>query len=601
MITPKSQKRHWRTRTTRLIVGVLLAGLAGCAAMSSSGARTGGVFGYQSTRGSSVADRAISIVSANHQKTDGRVPGSREAVAERRIDRARAVRRAVTGQKYTNLWDRIRAGFRLPPMHGPLVTQYEQWFESNPQYVERMLERANLYLYQIVRDVQKRHMPMEIALLPAIESAYSPNADSSAGAIGLWQIEPSTGGLWGLKDNWWYSGARDVIASTNAALDYLQALHNQFHSWSLALAAYNCGAGTVQWAIDNNKAQGLGTHYQELRLPLQTEHYVPKLMAFVNIVRDPAKFGLRLRDIPNSPYFVRVNTGGQISLNVVARLANMSLDQLAAINPGFKHWATAPNGPYTVLVPVATKAALLEGLSQLPPQDRMQWARHIVIPGNTISGIAQEYGVSVHAIMTTNHLYGSFLRVGQRLLIPVAGRRLVVAARGDEYTVTPGDTLSGIAQQYGVPISTLMAVNNLNSPYLQVGEVLRIPSGAGGTASPPVSVSAAAPVPVVSTITTASTVTVTPGDTLSGIAQQYGVPIGTLMAVNNLNSPYLQVGEVLRIPFSNNARTVIPGDTLSSIAQQYGVTVGALMAVNNLTSPFLQVGEVLRIPVANNA
>ncbi|MHB1566431.1 MAG: LysM peptidoglycan-binding domain-containing protein, partial [Acidiferrobacter sp.] len=355
------------------------------------------------------------------------------------------------------------------------MTQYEQWFESNPQYVERMLERANLYLYQIVQEVQKRHMPMEIALLPAIESAYSPNADSSAGAIGLWQIEPSTGGLWGLKDNWWYSGARDVIASTNAALDYLQALHNQFHSWNLALAAYNCGAGTVQWAINNNKAQGLGTHYQELRLPLQTEHYVPKLMAFVNIVRDPAKFGLRLRDIPNSPYFVRVNTGGQIGLNVVARLANMSLHQLAAINPGFKHWATAPNGPYTVLVPVATKAALLEGLSQLPPQDRMQWARHIVVPGNTISGIAQEYGVSVRAIMTTNHLYGSFLRVGQRLLIPVAGRRLVVATQGGEYTVTPGDTLSGIAQQYGVPVGTLMAVNNLNSPYLQVGEVLRIP------------------------------------------------------------------------------------------------------------------------------
>ena len=444
--------------------------------MPSSGTSPGGVFGHRSTRGSYITDPATSIVNTNHKEMDGHLPRSSGAVAntKRKINKIRAFQ-AVTGQKYTNLWNRIRAGFRLPPMHGPLVTQYEQWFERNPQYVENMLERANLYLYKIVQEVQKRHMPMEIALLPAIESAYSPDADSSAGAIGLWQIEPATGDLWGLKDNWWYSGARDVVASTNAALDYLQALHKQFHSWNLALAAYNCGAGTVQWAINNNKAQGLGTHYQELRLPLQTEHYVPKLMAFVNIVRDPAKFGLRLRDIPNSPYFVRVNTGGQIGLNVVARLANMSLHQLAAINPGLKHWATAPNGPYTVLVPVATKAALLEGLSQLPPQDRMQWARHIVIPGNTISGIAQEYGVSIRAIMTTNHLHGSFLRVGQRLLIPVTGRRLVVATQGNGYTVTPGDTLSGIAQQYGVSVGTLMAVNNLNSPNLQVGEVLRIP------------------------------------------------------------------------------------------------------------------------------
>ena len=474
MIRPQSHRSRWRACTARLTLGALFAGLSGCASLSGFGAGSGGVFGHQSAR-LSVADRAARVVTVSHKNTDRHPPGSSGGVAARKMDKTMAARRAITGQKYTNLWDRIRAGFRLPPMRGPLVTQYEEWFEHNPRYVEGMLERANLYLYQIVQAVQKRHMPMEIALLPAIESGYSPNAYSSAGAIGLWQIEPSTGGLWGLKDNWWYSGARDVVASTNAALDYLQALHNQFHSWNLALAAYNCGAGMVQWAIDNNKAKGLGTHYRELRLPLQTEHYVPKLMAFVNIVRDPAKFGLRLRDIPNSPYFVRVNTGGQISLSVVARLADMSLNQLAAINPGLKHWATAPNGPYTVLVPVATKAALLEGLSQLPPQDRMQWARHIVIPGNTISGIAQEYGVSVHAIMTTNHLHGSFLRVGQRLLIPVAGRRLVVPAQGGVYTVAPGDTLSGIAQQYGVPITTLMAVNNLRGPYLQVGEVLRIP------------------------------------------------------------------------------------------------------------------------------
>ncbi|MHB1566703.1 MAG: LysM peptidoglycan-binding domain-containing protein [Acidiferrobacter sp.] len=392
--------------------------------------------------------------------------------------------------RYTNLWNRIRAGFRLPRMEGPRVARYEQWFANNPQYVERMLQRANLYLYQIVEDVQKRNMPMEIALLPAIESAYSPEAYSRSAAIGLWQFEPATGRLWGLKTNWWYNGDRDIIASTNAALDFLQSLHHEFHSWNLALAAYNAGEGTIQQAIAHNQALGLGTRYQDLRLPLQTEHYVPKLMAFVNIVRDPSKYGLQLRAIPNSPYFVRVNTGSQIDLSVVARLANMSLKQLYAINPGFTQWATAPTGPHTILVPVATKAALLEGLSELPPQDRMQWARHRVVPGDTLYQIAGEYGVSIASIMSTNHLYNTILHVGQSLLIPVAGRRLVVERNGRPQTrvalarnrrrikivhrVRPGDTLWSIAQRYRVYVSQLERWNDNAHGILHLGQRILI-------------------------------------------------------------------------------------------------------------------------------
>ena len=452
--------------------------------------------------------------------------------------------------QYVNLWQRIRAGFRMPVMNGPLVARYEKWFVSNPQYVERMLQRANLYLYQIVQDVQKRNMPMEIALLPAIESGYSPNAYSQSAAVGLWQFEPATGRLWGLKSNWWYDGERDIIASTNAALDYLQALHKEFHSWDLALAAYNAGQGTIQQAIAHNKALGLGTHYAELRLPLQTEHYVPKLMAFVNIVRDPQKFGLQLRDIPNSPYFVRVNTGSQIDLSVVARLANMSLKQLYAINPGYRRWATAPNGPHTILVPVATKAALLEGLSQLPPQDRMQWARYIVQPGNTLDEIAAEYGVSVRAIMSTNHLYNTFLHVGQGLLIPVAGRRLVIqrhhgssvtVARnntGGVIRVAPGDTLYGIAQRYNVTVASLMAANNLSSPLLHIGERLRIPSGSGG-------------VQLAMTRTRGSRIRIVhrvrPGDTLWSIAQRYHVYVSQLQHWNRDVRGILHLGQRILI------------------------------------------------------
>lgn len=456
---------------------VVLMGLVGCATvpMSPLATPTTARISKQPLTHALASTPSPVVVTAPSVVTVGQCPVATQS------PKLPAAATPVSDKNDSNLWVRIRSGFRLPHMEGPRVARYEQWFANNPQYVDRMLQRANLYLYQIVQDVQKRNMPTEIALLPAIESAYSPIAYSRSAAIGLWQFEPATGRLWGLKTNWWYNGERDIIASTNAALDFLQSLHKQFHSWNLALAAYNSGQGTVEQAIAHNKALGLGTHYADLRLPKQTEHYVPKLMAFVNIVRDPSKYGLRLHAIPDSPYFVRVNTGSQIDLSVIARLAKMSLKQLYAINPGFTQWATAPNGPHAILVPVATKAALLEGLSQLPPQDRMQWARHRVVPGDSLYRIATEYGVSIASIRSTNHLYSNFLRVGQSLLIPMAGRRLVVERHAHArphprvalalnrrrvkiiHRVRPGDTLWSIAARYRVYVGQLERWNVLHA------------------------------------------------------------------------------------------------------------------------------------------
>jgi membrane-bound lytic murein transglycosylase D len=402
-------------------------------------------------------------------------------------------------QQYANLWARIRAGFRLPPMEGPYVAQQEQWFADNPQYMERMLQRANLYLYQIVQEVQKRHMPMEIALLPAIESAYRPSAYSRARAVGLWQFTSSTGRLYGLKRNWWYDERRDVLASTNAALDYLQNLHRDFHgSWDLALAAYNAGEGTVMQAIAHNRALGLSTSYSELPLPRETELYVPKLMAMVNIVRDPAKFGLTLREIPNDPYFVKVRMRSPVDLGVVAKLANVSMRQLHRMNPAFNRWSTGPGGPKHLLVPVSAKEAVIQGLKDLPPQDRIQWARHLVRPGDTLYEIARHYGVTVWAIRSSNHLHTNFLRVGEHLLIPVSGRRLIVTRRVPHYTrpavhhyhatihpyvrmvryhqrvrivhrVRAGESLWSIARRYNVYVSQLARWN-----YIGVRNVLKL-------------------------------------------------------------------------------------------------------------------------------
>jgi len=384
---------------------------------------------------------------------------------------------------FENLWERIRAGFRLAPMEGPFVAQHEQWFSRNSEYMERMLQRANLYLFHIVEEVEKRGMPMEIALLPAIESAYQPHAYSRARAVGLWQFIPSTGRLYGLESNWWYDGRRDVMASTRAALDYLEKLSRDFNGdWQLALAAYNCGEGRVGRAIKTNERKGLPTNYEDLPLPLETRHYVPKLMAMVNIVRAPEKYGLELREIPNRPYFVQVDTDSQIDLNVVAKLTNVSVDDLHNMNPAFNRWATAPNGPHRILLPVSAKDAFLEGLNDLPAEQRVQWARHEVKRGEVLTKIARNFGVTPDAIREANNLSGNRVRVGQNLLIPVSGRKLVVDSRhtgiagtrmakanptvhGGKvrviHRVRRGETLWSIAKRYGVYVKDLTKWNVL--------------------------------------------------------------------------------------------------------------------------------------------
>ena len=213
--------------------------------------------------------------------------------------------------------------------------KHEEWYASRPDYIKRMTERSQRYLFHIVEEVQKRGMPTEIALLPMIESAFNPQAYSRSRASGIWQFIPSTGKNFGLKQNWWVDNRRDVTAATNAALDYLQKLHGMFGAWDFALAAYNAGEGTVQRAIDRNRKQGLPTDYQSLSLPPETKNYVPKLQAIKNIITDPEKYGLTLNSIPNRPYFARVTTPKQIDAKLAAQLAEISYEEFTALNPSY--------------------------------------------------------------------------------------------------------------------------------------------------------------------------------------------------------------------------------------------------------------------------
>jgi len=473
----------WKRIKNQLLFVVLLLVTAGCATTSPETAQTAK---------DPAPEAAVPFVS----EADSPAPVA--AVASKKPEsKPHVTFDEEAASNNSDIWARIRAGFSIPPLDSPLVEREARWFANNPEYMQRMMERASLYLYYIVEEVEKRGMPMEIALLPAIESAYKANAYSRARASGLWQFIPSTGRLYGLKANWWYDGRRDVQASTQAALDYLEKLYNDFDGdWHLALAAYNAGEGRVMRARAQNRRKGKPDSYTDLKqLKAETRHYVPKLMAMASIVADPAKYGVQLADIPNEPYFARVETGSQVDLGIVAKLVDLSVDDLQDINPGYRRWATDPNGPHHLLVPADKKEALLEGLSNLPEADRIQWQHHAVKRGETLSEIGRRYGLDVGTLRTANNLRSNLLRVGQDLLIPISSRPITVAAVRTNYKssasiaqrgkpvihrVRRGDTLSSIARRYNVMVHQLAKWNFINvNGILRMGQKLKIwPKGA---------------------------------------------------------------------------------------------------------------------------
>jgi membrane-bound lytic murein transglycosylase D len=384
------------------------------------------------------------------------------------------------GEDYDDLFDRMRAGFAFEEVQEPAIDQQLAWFEHNPDYLERVFQRGQRYMYHVITEVEARGMPLEFALLPVVESAYEPFAYSVGRAAGLWQFIPATGVRFGLKQDWWYDGRRDVIESTRAALDYLQALHDQFDGdWLLAIAAYNVGEASVQRAIDYNRAVGRATDFWHLNLPAETRAYVPKLLAMKRLMAEPERYGLEFAVIPNEPYFAVIDTGSQIDLKVAAQIAGTSYDELVALNPGFNRWATDPSGPDRLLVPIDNADAFEAGLETLPAEDRVPYVTHEVAKRESLAAIAKQYGVSASVIAKINDLPGGRVSAGETLKIPeisvqLPDKVLLAAARVDRpetdlgrkqrqivYRVRGGETLSSIARRHGMPVSTLARLNNM--------------------------------------------------------------------------------------------------------------------------------------------
>jgi len=447
------------------------------------------------------------------------------------------------GEDYDDLFDRMRAGFALDEVQEPAIDQQLAWFEHNPEYLERVFQRGQRYLYHVITEVEARGMPLEFALLPVVESAYEPFAYSVSRASGLWQFIPATGVRFGLKQEWWFDGRRDVIESTRAALDYLQALHDQFDGdWLLAIAAYNVGEAGVQRAIDSNRAHGRPSDFWHLNLPAETRAYVPKLLAMKRLMAEPERYGLEFAAIPNEPYFAVIDIGSQIDLTVAAQLAGVSYDELIALNAGFNRWATDPSGPQRMLVPIDNADAFDAGLATLPPDDRVPYVTHEVTKRETLAAIAKRYGVSAAVIAKLNDLPGGHVSAGETLKIPQISVRLpdkvlLAAARVDRpetdlgrkqhqivYRVRAGETLSSIARRHGMPVSTLAHLNNMEvGDTLEKGQRLVIKASARryrneGVASP-----------------RRVLYTVRRGDTVYSISRQFQVSVTQLKSWNGLN------------------------------------------------------------------
>ncbi len=379
-----------------------------------------------------------------------------------------------------DIWGRLEAGFRLPQARHQRVNSHVRWYRKHPEHLKRVFGRAEPLLFYILEQVERRGMPSEIALLPVVESAYEPFAYSHGRAAGLWQFVPATGRRFGLKQNWWYDGRRDIVESTRAALDYLEYLHGRYDDWLLALAAYNSGEGTVSRAIRTNRRKGIPTDFWHLRLPRETRAYVPRLLALQTVLADPS-IRETLPPIANEPRLVTVYTGGQIDLAVAAELANVPLETVYRLNPGFNRWATAPDGPHRLLLPVEAAARFEARVAGLSDSERVRWQRHRIARGENLGRIARRYETTVALLREVNRLSGSTIRAGDWLLIPVAHADFAdrPPVRGVSqrvhYRVRKGDSLWHIARRFGVTTRDLVRWNKLSrDKYLQPGQRLTI-------------------------------------------------------------------------------------------------------------------------------
>ncbi len=460
-----------------------------------------------------------------------------------------------------DIWQRIRQGITFPVVNNRQVAAQRNWYLSHPEYLDRVAKRAEPFIYYIIEQLEQNNMPIEIALLPVVESAYDPFAYSHGRASGMWQFVPNTGERFDMPQNWWYDGRRDVIASTQGAISYLKYLYSYFdNDWLLALAAYNSGEGRVKRAMKANARKHLPTDYWSIQLPKETQDYVPKLLALVDIVKNTDRYDVKLYQIANKPLISIVDIESQLDLAKAAELAEISLAELQRLNPGFNRWATPPDGPHYLVVPKKVEQKFVERLAKLPAEERIAFQRYKVKSGDSLLLLAKKFNTTTELIKKLNHLDSNLIRAGKYLLIPTASADLdeyilssdqrISATQNKqrngnkiEYTVQNGDSLWKVAKKYNVSIARLAKWNGMApKDTLKVGQKLVIwqPSD--------FNLSSQANQLSQNRVMRNITYKVRRGDSFARIAQKFNVKISDIEKWNNVSRHnYLQPGQKLKL------------------------------------------------------
>lgn len=475
----------------------------------------------------------------------------------------RHIKNQFQSDEYENVWEHLFDLYALPEVHNQRVEREKRRYLEHPEYLSIIQERAEPYLFAIVEEIESKGLPGELALLPVIESAFKPNANSSSNAAGLWQFIPSTGRFFGLKQNWWYDGRRDIHASTIVATDYLKDLNETFDGdWMLALASYNAGKGTVGKAIEQNKRRQKPTDYWSLPLSKETRDYVPRLLAVADIFANADKYNIPLRPIPDKKVYETVDVGSQLDLTVAAELADISMSDFLTLNTGFKRWCTAPDGPHRLLIPVEQVETFKQNLARLSKHERMKSdapANHLhkIQKGETLTLIAKRYGISVKQLRLANNMKNDQIVIGKTLFIPSSTVAINQFLRGQQptagqppltYVVKHGDNLWGIARKFSVSTREISQWNHiaLNDP-LRPGQKLLIKRN-GGTG---IKVASAASNPFRTV-----NYTVRKGDSLTHISRKFNVPLNDLRKWNGIGAnQYLRPGQQLKLFLSNSPTT----------------------------------------------
>lgn len=473
---------------------------------------------------------------------------------------------ARTNTSTGNLWDRLPNGFAIDHhSETPEVQAQLRWFLNHQDYLDRTTQRAAPYMYYIQQQVQRRNMPTELVLLPIIESAYNPFNYSNRGAAGLWQLMPGTGSDWGVKQNWWYDGRRDIFASTNAALDYLTYLQNYFDgNWMLAIAAYNCGPGTVQAAIRKNIRYGRPTDFWSLPLPQETRAYVPRLLALASIVQDRERYQVYLPSIEDRPYIAQIDVGSQIDLAHAAKLANMSLNELRQLNPGYNHTATEPNGSSILILPIAHIDGFKENLALMSREEKLSYQKYKVRHGDTLASIADRFDLSASQLRETNHLRTNHVLPGKSLLIPVVAlavtdKPIKPAVNKDMVDVIANNNITSQTSELVETETVVIANNNSENSEAENRTIAE-----NFIDTPP---STPEPEQTKHVAMTSNIYHVKSGDTLYKIAKQNHVSVDELAKANHLSHNAVKPGMTLTIPTKMLAKqsvSIMPSKTTAT-------------------------------------